>query len=157
MTPEEIKLRIRKARTRDIETITAIENRESLHPWKERHFTAELTHDIAYFFVAENVNTGEIAGYIIFWAVEEMMELHNIVVSGKYRKKGIGKQLVRFMLETAKEKKAAEIFLEVRGSNTEAIVFYESFGFCRVGVRNDYYSDPREDALIYKLTLPAGK
>lgn len=153
MAAEEIKLRIRKARAGDIETITGIEQQDSLHPWPARYFSAELTHDIAYFFVAEDVNAGEIAGYIIFWIVQEMMELHNIVAAGKYRKKGIGKRLFLFMLETAKKKKVTEIFLEVRRSNAAVIAFYESFNFQQVGTRNDYYSDPREDALIYKLTL----
>ena len=85
------------------------------------------------------------------------MELHTIAVSKKHKQKGIGKRLFLFMMETAKKKKVEEIFLEVRCSNTEAIAFYESFHFQQVGVRKGYYSSPREDALIYKLTLPSHK
>jgi ribosomal-protein-alanine N-acetyltransferase len=157
MTAEEIKLQTRKAKTSDMETITGIENRQFRHPWKTHQFTGELTHDISYFYVCEDVSTKEVVGYIIFWIIEETMELHTIAVSETYKQKGIGKRLFLFMMETAKKKKVEEIFLEVRRSNTEAIAFYESFHFQQVGIRKDYYSSPREDALIYKLTLPTHK
>jgi ribosomal-protein-alanine N-acetyltransferase len=154
MTAEEIKLQTRKAKTSDIETITRIENQQFSHPGKTHQFISELTHDISYFYVCEDVSKKEVVGYIIFWIIEETMELHTIAVSKQYKQKGIGKRLFLFMMETAKKKKVEEIFLEVRCSNTEAIAFYESFHFQQVGVRKDYYSSPQEDALIYRLTLP---
>jgi ribosomal-protein-alanine N-acetyltransferase len=157
MTTEEIKLQTRKAKTGDIDTITGIENRQFRHPWKKHQFSGELTHDISYFYVCEDAGSKEAVGYIIFWIMEKTMELHRIAVSEKYRQKGIGKRLFMFMMETAKKKKVEEIFLEVRGSNTEAITLYESFHFRQVGVRKNYYSSPPEDALIYRLTLPPHK
>ena len=144
---------IRKARTGDIEAIMEIEDRQFLHPWKKKYFIAEISHDISYFYVAEDERTKEILGYIIFWIIEEMLELHHIAVSGRHKRKGIGKQLFYFMLKTGEQEKVEEIFLEVRTSNIEAITFYESFGFKLVGTRKDYYNNPREDALIYKLLL----
>jgi len=38
--------------------------------------------------------------------------------------------------------------LEVRSSNQQAISLYERFGFDQVGMRKNYYSNPREDAQI---------
>lgn len=57
------------------------------------------------------------------------------------------------MVEIAKQKEVKEVFLEVRKSNTEAIKFYESFHFELAGTRKDYYQDPMEDALIYRLAF----
>lgn len=95
----------------------------------------------------------EIVGYIIFWIIEETLELHDIAVKTGCKKKGIGAQLMRFLLETARSSKVEELFLEVRQSNAEAIHFYEAFRFKPIDVRKNYYTDPLEDALVYKLNL----
>ena len=138
----------------DINGILEIENHQFTHPWQRKQFTPELTHDIAYFYVAQENTTGTLAGYIIFWVIQDMIELHNIAVSAQFKKKGIGKKLMHFMLETAQQQKVKEIFLEVRQSNTEAIPFYEAFHFSVVATRQNYYTEPTEDAIIYKLELP---
>jgi [ribosomal protein S18]-alanine N-acetyltransferase len=144
-------IRIRKAVASDIEAVSRIENGQFPNPWKKKYFIDELTHDIANFYVAEDVVTRDVAGYIIFWIVEDMLELHKIAVSGEYKGKGIGKELFGFMMDTAKERKIAEVFLEVRKTNTVAIKLYESFGFVRIDVRKDYYKEPLEDALVFKF------
>jgi len=64
--------------------------------------------------------------------------------------------LMRFMFETAEARGVEEMFLEVRKSNREAISFYEKFNFKLIGERKDYYTDPVEDALIYKLIMNDG-
>jgi len=43
--------------------------------------------------------------------------------------------------------------LEVRISNTEAIMLYESLGFRKAGTRKSYYPPSFEDALIMELEL----
>jgi [ribosomal protein S18]-alanine N-acetyltransferase len=147
-------IRIRKAEPGDIESILRIENREFPDPWRKKYFIDETTHHLSYFYVAEEIDSKTVAGYIIFWIIEETSELHKIAVSSEYKGKGIGKRLFHFMLETAKTKKVEELFLEVRKSNTAAITLYESFGFILIDERKDYYSGPREDAAIYELMLP---
>ncbi len=153
MTDGDIPLRIRRALAEDIDSILQIETEQFSHPWKKSYFTDELTHDISNFFVAEDVEKKRVAGFIIFWIIEETMELHNIAVSGDYKKKGIGKRLMLFLLEKARKNNVEEIFLEVRKSNVTAIRLYEAFHFKQVGVRKDYYSNPVEDAMIFKLSL----
>lgn len=148
-----MRIRIRKAKSRDIETVAEIEQQVYQHPWKKHYFTGELDHDISFFHVAQEEESNRIVGYIIFWIVEETMELHNIAVAPQFKKKGIGQQLMQFMTATAKEKKVEEIFLEVRASNRRAIEVYEGFGFERSSVRKNYYNKPREDAVIYKLKV----
>lgn len=151
--PEELRIRIRKAEANDISAIADIEQQRFHHPWKESYLIDELSHDISYFYAAEDVVGGRVAGYIIFWIVEDLLELHKIVSAENYKKKGIGKKLFLFMVEIARQKKVKEVFLEVRKSNSEAIQFYESFHFRLVGTRKDYYHDPMEDALIYRLAI----
>lgn len=92
-------------------------------------------------------------GYIIFWIVEETMEIHNIAVKGEFKRRGLGSRLMDFLLETASEEKVAEIFLEVRKSNAEAIKFYKKYNFKQVDCRKKYFNNPREDALVFALYL----
>lgn len=146
-------IRIRKIRKEDIDEVHLIEQEQFLHPWKKDFFYRELSHNIAWFHAAENVETKEIAGYILFWIIEETLELHDIAVKGTYKKKGIGGLMMSFMLETARAKGVEELFLEVRKSNMDAVGFYERYGFKQISVRKDYYRNPVEDALIFRLLL----
>lgn len=149
----DITINIRKAKHKDISGVMDIETQQFPHPWKEKYFVHELDHDIAYFYVAENKDDGHIAGYIIFWIIEETMELHNIAVSRLYMRKGIGKQLFDFMVHTAQNKNVKECFLEVRASNQEARSFYEKLGFKKIAERKDYYNQPVENAVIYEMRV----
>lgn len=144
---------LRKAVAGDVDAIVAIEQEQFTNPWKRTSFTSELNHDIAFFYVALDGDTGNIAGYILFWVIGDTIELHNIAVSSLYKKRGVGKKMMLFMLEKAKQKKSSEIFLEVRASNTEAIQFYHAFNFQVVSTRKNYYALPTEDAVIYRLVL----
>jgi ribosomal-protein-alanine N-acetyltransferase len=42
------------------------------------------------------------------------------------------------------------IVLEVRASNEAAIRLYSARGFEKIGVRRNFYNNPREDALIMR-------
>jgi len=147
-------INIRKAHPGDINSIITIENQQYTHPWKPHQFTSELNHDIAFFYVAEAPESGQIMGYIIFWVIEDTMELHNITTAPAFQGKKVGKHLLKLMLDTANKKQVKEIFLEVRASNTTAWHFYEAFGFERISIRKNYYSEPTEDAWIYCRKSP---
>lgn len=142
---------IRKARSADIDAIYYIKKEQFSNPWKKQFFYDELDHDIAFFYVAEDTTSKEITGYIIFWIIQETLELHDIAVREKYKKKGIGSQLLDFMLETAHARQVEEMFLEVRQSNTAAIALYEKYDFKKIDVRKNYYTEPVEDAAVYAL------
>jgi ribosomal-protein-alanine N-acetyltransferase len=69
------------------------------------------------------------------------------------RGRGIAKALNALCLDELREKGARVVYLEVRGSNREAIGLYEGLGFRPVGLRKGYYSSPPEDALVMRLEL----
>lgn len=69
----------------------------------------------------------------------------NVAVLPAFRRQGVAKAL----LQRAMQKQMDFITLEVRRGNLPAIRLYESLGFRQVGVRKDFYSAPREDALLY--------
>ena len=60
----------------------------------------------------------------------------------------MGKKLLAHLLELAVERRATKATLEVRPSNIAAQRLYGSFGFEVIAVKQDYYTDEGEDALI---------
>jgi ribosomal-protein-alanine N-acetyltransferase len=80
-------------------------------------------------------------------------ELENIVVVPEARRTGVGRRLLAALLSRARETNSDSIFLEVRESNAAARSLYEKAGFVQTGHRKAYYSQPSEDAILYRLTL----
>lgn len=81
--------------------------------------------------------------------------LLNICVHPDWQRRGLGRQLVEFLLEIARQKNVRTAILEVRTSNTAAHRLYTNLGFNEVGVRQNYYParEGREDAIILALEL----
>ena len=80
-------------------------------------------------------------------------EIFNVAVSPEFRRKGIGKALIEKFIKTVREKDTQVIFLEVRTSTLSAISLYEKTGFVFCGIRKDYYTDPKENAILMRLAF----
>lgn len=94
-----------------------------------------------------------IAGFVVARHAAAEWELENIVVAEEFRGKGIGTRLVQQLLTQAQRANGDLVFLEVRESNTPARRFYEKLGFQETGRRKAYYSNPTEDAILYRRML----
>lgn len=83
-------------------------------------------------------------------------EILNLGVALAARRRGIGRALVRTLLEEFVRRGVVSAFLEVRESNFPAQQLYESFGFTEVGRRPRYYQRPLEDAVVLRAAISAG-
>ena len=117
-------------------------------PWSERSINSEITNPLAYWLVALDGNT--VAGYVGSQSVMGEADMMNIAVKPAYRRKGIAKMLVEELVKGLQEREVHSLTLEVRYSNDAAISLYEKIGFVQVGIRPNYYSAPKEDALILR-------
>ena len=95
-----------------------------------------------------------LAGFLIAQHIAPEWELENIVVAPELRNKGIGARLLNELVSVARETNSQAMFLEVRESNIAARKLYEKAGFEPTGRRKSYYTDPLEDALLYRRSLP---
>ena len=95
----------------------------------------------------------DILGFLVARHVAPEWELENIVVAATARRKGLGKRLLDALLAAARETNSTAVFLEVRDSNAPARSLYEKADFEPTGRRKSYYTDPVEDAVLYRLTL----
>jgi len=96
-----------------------------------------------------------IVGYGILSVGAGEAHLLNICIDPAYRGQGLGRHLLRRMLDIARWNGAERLFLEVRPSNPLAKTLYESVGFSEIGRRPRYYParDGREDAIVMVLEL----
>ena len=101
-------------------------------------------------FFGEKSSSGNqyIPGFAGIWVMADEAHLTNIAVRKQYQRQGIGELLLISITNLAVELKADFITLEVRVSNTTGQSLYQKYGFTQVGIRQGYYTDNREGALI---------
>jgi ribosomal-protein-alanine N-acetyltransferase len=80
--------------------------------------------------------------------VLDELHVNNLAVLPDFRRRGVASALLTYVLEEGMRMGALRATLEVRRSNTAALMLYERFGFTVAGIRRDYYTNPQEDALI---------
>lgn len=139
------------AELRHVFEIASLEKETFSEPWSEKSLTDTLTGNNSLFLVCEK--SGEVAGYVGCYVVCDEAAITNVAVSSKFRRLGIADALITALKGRAKEKGCSVITLEVRVSNSPAILLYEKHGFKTVGTRRGFYTNPREDAyvMLYEL------
>ena len=108
-------------------------------PWSEAMLTEALFDAQASFIVAESEDGG-LLGYAGLHVVLDEGYIDNIAVDPNARRLDV---FCRFGAANL-----AFLTLEVRASNEPAIALYRKHGFEEAGRRKDYYTKPKEDAVI---------
>ncbi len=137
---------IRRMAEGDLDVVSAIEKEVFQDPWTMSAFKTDLNNNMAWPIVAEFEN--KIVGYSNIYIVAGEVQIGNFAVAPGFRKRGVGKRMMNEIFEKANENKCRTVFLEVRESNLPAMELYKSYGFNSAGKRKDYYSNPRENAII---------
>jgi ribosomal-protein-alanine N-acetyltransferase len=131
-----------------IASVLEIETASFTSPWTREMYLAELENrNVSYCFLA-SFDNGPAIGFCSFWRVLDELHINNLAVLPDFRHRGVGAELLAFVLNEGARLGALRATLEVRRSNTPALMLYERYGFTVAGIRRDYYSNPQEDALI---------
>lgn len=117
-------------------------------PWSENSITSELDNRLSCWLVA--IADDKVVGYVGSQTVLGETDMMNIAIHPDYRKQGIATELISALIEALNERGSHSLMLEVRASNEPAKSLYLKMGFDVVGVRKNYYRNPREDALILR-------
>jgi ribosomal-protein-alanine N-acetyltransferase len=143
---------VRRARREDVPAILAIadQNPTSAH-WPEDEYIQALENIAARRVMLVAQSGGEVLGFVVARMVDREWELENIAVTLGRQRKGIGQVLMHVLIDVARHGGAEFIFLEVRATNSHARVLYERCGFQQTGTRSAYYSNPPEDAVLYRF------
>lgn len=135
----------------DLETLVTIEQATYPDPWGRDMLSCAWTQPSC--GGIKFTSNGETCGYLMTLTVPPEMEVLNIAVSQKFRRQGIAREMMAWVLEEGKRRGCTDVFLEVRVSNVAAIKLYESFGFSAIRTRKKYYRD-KEDALVMGAKFP---
>jgi [ribosomal protein S18]-alanine N-acetyltransferase len=149
-------VKIRTATPDDVHRLIQLEQSSST----AAHWTADQYHDLfqsgpaphRLVLIAESTDA-VLLGFLVAQHIASEWELENIVVAAAQRRKGIAKTLLDALIDHARASNSEAIFLEVRESNGDARALYQNAGFQEFGSRKGYYSDPLDDAILYRFKL----
>ena len=147
-----MKLSIRAATVADLPAMMSLEKRAATAAhWSAEQYQALFSGSnpgrVALIMIEEST----LQGLVIARVVGDEWEIENIAIAGPARRRGLGTRLLGELLDMARARGAAAIFLEVRESNHAARALYEKWAFLESGRRPVYYRNPQEDAILYRL------
>ncbi len=117
-------------------------------PWSQKSIASELHNPLSLWLVAQEGQT--LLGYVGSQTCLDETDMMNIAVSPASRRQGVARALIEALVSALRERGSKQLTLEVRASNGPARQLYESLGFLQVGLRKNYYRNPKEDALILR-------
>ncbi|HNV02223.1 MAG TPA: ribosomal protein S18-alanine N-acetyltransferase [Vicinamibacterales bacterium] len=132
----------------DLALVLEIDRESFAAPWTRAMYEQELE-DASHAFIAVLRLPGQpVAAYCSYRLVGGELQINNVAVRCALRRRGLGRELVTFVLRHGADKGAEAAYLEVRPSNEAARRLYAALGFVPAGTRPRYYSNPEEDALV---------
>ena len=126
--------------------VAALEKQCFSDPWSENSVASELENPLSLWLIAEE--NGAVCGYVGSQTVLDETDMMNIAVHPDCRRKGIAAALITELVSRLKARGSRVLRLEVRESNFSAIALYKAMGFTQLGLRKNYYRNPKENALI---------
>ena len=139
-------MRIEKMTRAHVSQVARLEALCFSDPWSESSVASELENELSLWLVALEGDT--LAGYVGSQTVMGETDMMNVAVHPDFRRQGVGESLILALVEQLKALDSHSLTLEVRASNAPASSLYEKLGFSQVGLRKNYYRNPREDACI---------
>jgi len=136
----------------DLQDVLAIERASFTSPWTESNFRHEIVENpLAWNLVARAA--GRVVAFACAYVVADELMINDLAVATAARGQGLGRNLLRHLIEGARVRGCRKATLEVRPSNAAARALYASFDFVVVGRRPGYYADTGEDGLLLAREL----
>lgn len=145
-----------------VDEILQIQTETDLSAWSRIDYLNEINRNDSLFKAAQTANEKIIAFALVRLLIGnsnasditfDSSEILNIAVRQSFQHKGIGQIIFDEILRELKRKSISQIWLEVRQSNANAINFYQKNEFERQFERKNYYSNPIENALVFRRLI----
>ena len=147
-------MKIRPATSDDIPAMMALERHAvTAAHWSREQYDAVLSGGGIRRLGLVLEEDAKVRAFLAARAIGKEWEIENMAVAGPARRRGLGTRLLGEFLERARAEGAEAVYLEVRASNEAARSLYEKWAFLEAGRRRDYYRNPTEDAVVYRLAL----
>lgn len=148
-------LMIREARSTDIDALTRLEAECFASDRLSRRSLASLAKSPSACVLVASSAEGTV-GYavVLMRRGSRRARLYSIAVGASATGHGIGALLLSAVEDTARQRGANRLHLEVRADNSKAVSLYERAGYRPAGQRPDYYEDGAT-ALLFGRQLAA--
>lgn len=120
------------------------------NPWSEAALGHLLTEPN---FGVVALDGNAVIAYVGLAVALDEGEITNVATHPSHRRRGAARAVLLTLLDEARARGITRLTLEVRESNTAAQALYQSLGFTPCGIRKNFYTNPREDALILEKTI----
>ncbi|MBX3436828.1 MAG: ribosomal protein S18-alanine N-acetyltransferase [Planctomycetaceae bacterium] len=147
----QLDVQIRWLIRRDMAEVLRIEQESFEFAWTEEDFLCCLRQRNCIGMVAERDH--QIVGFMIYELHKSRLNILNFAVGRRFRKQGIGTQMIVRLIDKLSQQRRKEILFEVRERNLEAQLFFKTQGFRAVRVLRAHYDDTAEDAYIMQFRL----
>ena len=138
-------IEIRRLKSEDIASVAEIERLCFDEPWSEKSLELLLDEKNAGFVA---VIDGHVAAYGGIVTVLDEGQITNIATHPDYRRRGLARAIMDAIDAFSCERGIVYLSLEVREQNTAARSLYELCGWHNAGIRKNFYSKPRDNAVI---------
>lgn len=138
---------------RDMDEVLEIERRSYQFPWDEAEFLTCLRQRNCIGTVYESPQ-GYIHGFMIYELHKLSLRLLNFAVAPEVRQTGVGRAMVKRLIDKLSQQRRRFIEAEVRETNLKAQLFFSGVGFKAVQVLRRRYDETDEDAYLFRYSLP---
>ncbi len=153
LSPAEITIQL--AKKSDLSVLSKIHHAGFNHGWSDGELEKMLNNDSYKSFVAHppKSKNSKPLGFVLVRSILDEAEIITIATSPDARRKGIASQLMRTVIRKLEYDRMNKLFLEVDEANHAAINLYKSIGFIKIGEREGYYSQAKDDKAIRSAAL----
>jgi ribosomal-protein-alanine N-acetyltransferase len=151
--------RLEKMTTAHLDAVMAIENEAYPFPWTRGNFIDSLASGYPAQVLFDSDHRRRAIGYFVAMEGVDEMHLLNLTVAPEAQSQGHGRFMLDVLVDLCRQRRALQLWLEVRQSNPRARALYQRYGFRDMGVRRGYYpaaAGQREDALVMSLDVSGG-
>ena len=142
----QLRVHIRWMIRRDMAEVLEIERGAFEFPWFEEEFIRCLRQRNCIGMVAEHAE--RVVGFMIYELHKARLHVLNLAVGSRFRRLGVGAQMIEKLIGKLSSQRRNRILLEVRETNLAAQLFFRSSGFRAVSVLREFYEDTPEDAYL---------
>ena len=145
---------MRELKVEDSAAVAEMEQQIFSDPWSEKSVLDTVRQKQSVCFAVEKA--GHLLGYLLAYHAADEAEIARIAVQKETRRQGAAGKLMLALENYCVEQHIGTLLLDVRESNEAARSFYTKHGFTEDGIRQAFYRNPSEDAVLMSKQLGAG-
>ena len=143
--------KVRRMTMEDGAAVAEMEHQLFSDAWSEKSILETLDQTNTICLIAEKA--GRTAGYLLAYTAADEAEIARIAVVKELQRQGAARALLAELESVCGSEGIKKILLDVRSGNSAARALYANAGFKEDGIRQRFYEDPEEDAILMSREL----